>query len=241
MVYVNFYSTISDRHWKGYLEQLSHSTLLVQLQSVIMLANWHMPTAASAKCLVWVYNLTIENTALKHRCRLGRSVGFIVWEGMCADIIWMSSRPVPNMSASQWSLPTADNMSGLILRLCLWCSLSVAHTEFLSISQTHTNTHTVWRSTHLYPAFCFSLLPLSFLIHFLYLPLIISLDLFFALLFFLSFSFFCLSKTPQIFPCEVYLFNSPQQQPISFSCCWLHHRTPMLDHIISVHVMRIRL
>lgn len=136
---------------------------------------------------VWAYNLTIEDTALKHRCRLGRSVSFDVWEGKCADIIWMSSRPVPNMSASQWSLPTVDNMSGLILRLCLWCSLSVAHTEFLSISQTHTNTHFVWQSTHPYPAFCFSLLPFHFLFIF---STCHSLFLLTCFSFFWSFSFF---------------------------------------------------
>lgn len=165
--------------------------------------------------------------------QMGRSVGFDVWEGMCADIIWMSSQPVPNMSARQWSLPTVDNTSGLILRLCLWCSLSVAHTEFLSISQTHTNTHTdtVWWSTHRYPAFCFSPSPFHFLFifstcHSLFLLTCFS-------LFPSVFSpFLHLSPILLIFPREVYLFNTPQQQPFPFTCCcWLDHRTLTLDHI----------
>lgn len=154
--------------------------------------------------------------------QMGRSVGFDVWEGMCADIIWMSSQPVPNMSARQWSLPTVDNTSGLILRLCLWCSLSVAHTEFLSISQTHTQTRSDGLLI-LIQLFAFLLHP--FISYSFSLP---ATHLFPSVLS----HFLHLSPALLIFPREVYLFNTPQQQPFPFACCcWLDHRTFTLDHI----------
>lgn len=189
---------------------------------------------------VWVYELTIEDTALKNLCRWAAPLVLMCERECVLTLIWMSSRPVPNMSARQWSLPTVDNTSGLILRLCLWCSLSVARTEFLSISQTHTNTHsdTVWRSTHPYPAFCLSSSPFHFLFifstsHSLFLLTCFSLS-------FCSFSFSCLSPTFLIFPREVYFFNTPQQ-PFPFGAVvdWITGLSLLTTKKYSCDVLRL--
>jgi len=88
-------------------------------------------------------------------------------------------------------------MSGLILRLCLWCSFSVAHTEFssLNLSDTHTHTHclTVYSSLS-----SFLLLPFHFL-------------------FIFSFSLFLSPKFPQSSPVRfiflIHLNNSLSHSP----------------------------
>lgn len=86
---------------------------------------------ARAKCFTKPAMCWLQWTRLaSSRLQTAALCWFDVWEGMWADIILTSSRPVPNMSAKQWSLPTAEPASVLILRLCLRRSLFVAYIRY---------------------------------------------------------------------------------------------------------------